>query len=139
MSGRFDQPSSSAGATPRLQPPVVDLKDESVAARLERDEQEGAWLVTVLVLRHLGRDAGAEPVRGEDVSARLVDEAGVELEPEERPSGPLREAGGTLGVSANAPFRFRGGRGRPAALVVEYVGTRCRFVVSWPDGAEDAG
>jgi hypothetical protein len=120
---------------PTFVPPAIDFDDESVAARLSSDADD-SWIATVLILRR--REDGAARVEGDDVSARLIDEQGSELPVVERPSGPLVEAGGSLGVSANARFRFSATEARPAELVVDYAGSRCRFEVRWPQsGSED--
>jgi hypothetical protein len=122
---------------PTLVPPTVDVDDESVAARLAPDNAGESWIATVLILRHQGEESGSR-VEGDDVSARLMDEQGRELPIVERPSGPLVEAGGSLGVSANARFHFRATGAKPAELVVDYAGRTCRFEVRWPEsGSED--
>src|SRR6266571_8794895 len=101
-----------------------------MAARLSADDATKHWIATVLILRHHDEE-GASPVEGDDVSARLIDDQGSELPLVERPSGPLVEAGGSLGVSANARFHFASGT-RPAELIVDFAGTTCRFEVRWP-------
>ena len=124
--------------SPFLEPATIDLDSESLAGRLELEEDGSAWTAIVLVLRHRGRHAGAGAVAGEDVSAQLLDSGAKPFPLESSPTGPLPEIGGGLGVSANARFCFRATGAKPAELVVDYAGRTCRFQVHWPEnGSED--
>jgi hypothetical protein len=114
---------------PTLVPPTVDVGDESIAVRLAPDEA-GGWIATVLILRRA--DSGSR-VQGEDVEAHLTDGDGRELSIVERPTGALVEAGDTLGVSANARFRFAETGARPAALSVSYRGLDAPFEIRWEE------
>ncbi|MGA7412018.1 MAG: hypothetical protein WBW33_16185 [Bryobacteraceae bacterium] len=67
---------------------------------------------------------------GNEVDATLLDAKGTSFKVLERPTGSLATAGGSLGDSANAVFRFQGsGLGPPAELVVIYRGELVHFRV----------
>jgi hypothetical protein len=93
------------------------LDDESSVSAVGSFEPRGdRWHVTVVVVRPPDRP----PVRGEELDARLFDDRGAPLTLVRRPTGPLVEAGGSLGMSANAPFEFEASGGRPSRLDVNY-------------------
>jgi hypothetical protein len=101
------------------------LDDVSVSAVLNLDRDRVRWDVTVV----LSRKPDQEPVQGSEVQAQLLDQHGVPLKALERPSGPLAEAGGSLGMSANAPFRFAATETAPGGLTVTYRDQTVRFRV----------
>jgi hypothetical protein len=99
------------------------LSGVTVSAVLQRDLINDIWGVIIV----LGRFPGKELIRGEEVDAQLIDRRGEALSVMERPSGPLTEAGGSRGVSANARFRFRGSKEYPDRLVVTYQNQTASF------------
>jgi hypothetical protein len=109
----------------KTEPSSLPLRDVSVSAVLARDRDRGRWDVTVV----LSRAPDQERVQGNEVQAQLLDEHGVPFKTLERPSGPLVEAGGSLGMSANAPFCFAATEAAPAGLTVTYRGQTVRFRV----------
>jgi len=115
-----------------VRPPAVDLTDVTVSAVLRAAPGDG-WDVTVVV----SRAPGQPQLPATDVTAVLVDSGGQPLPLLDRDQGLLVEAGGGLGVSANAAFRFAPGSNPPARLTVTYRGTPAEFDVD--DGAGTDG
>jgi len=105
--------------------------------------QAGEDLVTPSVVGHgsewgveivITRGPDADRVAATDLRVGLWDRQGGALEVEEQPDGLLPQAGGGLGVSVNASYRFVGAE--PARLIVEYAGQRLVFSPSpsWQPG-----
>jgi len=85
-------------------------------------------VVTVILTRR----PSDVPVLGQEFEVELLGPGGGAFPVVEKPSGPLPEAGGSLGVSANALFRFKSVAGaKPAELIVMYHGERVRFALAW--------
>ena len=100
----------------------------TVGAQVGRVSPHGAWDVVVLV----SRAANQPPIDAAEVQADLTDRSGAVLPLVLAPTGPLPEAGGSLGVSANARFQFAD-RGAPAAaLTVRLGGAALRFRLACP-------
>jgi hypothetical protein len=97
----------------------------SVLSRLERSESGDYWDVTVV----FSRAADQPPIPASDVNAQLLDAAGNPLKVVERPQRALVEAGGSLGTSANALFKFEASKAEPAVLAVTYRDQTVRFNV----------
>ncbi len=97
----------------------------SISALLRLDRATNQWVVTVVITR----TAGQPPIQGRDVDAQFLDSRGRPLSVLERPSGSLVEAGDSLGMSANALFRFADATAMPAELIVTYEGQSGRFRV----------
>ncbi len=104
---------------PRSQP----LDDWSVTAELEYDRAAGR--VEVLVV--ISRGPGLPPLLGEDLDVEVLSAGERPLRLDERPSGPLVEFGGSLGMSVNARLTFDSGGAEPMFLVVAAHGTSVRF------------
>lgn len=107
--------------TPSEQP----LGNASISALLSLDRAMSQWIVTVMITRA----AGQARIQGHEVDAQLLDSQGRPFAALERPSGPLVEAGNSLGMSANAQFRFEAPSVTPAELTVTYQGRAVRFRV----------
>ncbi len=108
-----------------LEPKSTSVGGMSVLAKLERDASADRWNATIV----FSRAPDLPPMPGNEVDAQLLDAGGASLKVLERPSGALAEAGGSLGNSANAVFRFQGSKVEPAELVVTYRGQTVRFRV----------
>ena len=104
--------------------------DASVHAEVAPGPEEDSWSVLVVVTRPADKDA----LLGDELDVELVDAAGNVLEPVETATGPLVEAGGSLGMSSNANLRFSAGPEAPAELTVRYAGHAARFGVVEDDG-----
>ncbi len=111
-----------ASALP-LHPPAVDLADVTVSAVVSPGPDGAGWEVTALV----DRPPDQAPLPAEAVIAELLDDTGRPLPLVRRDEGTLTEAGGGLGVTANAGFLF--GPGRPATLRITYDGTPATFEI----------
>lgn len=107
--------------TPSAQP----LGSASLSALLRLDQATNQWIVTVVITRA----AGQPQIQGHEVDAQLLDSQGRPFAVLERPSGPLVEAGDSLGMSANALFRFEAPSVTPAELAVTYQGRAVSFRV----------
>ena len=95
----------------------------TVGAQVGRVSPHGAWDVVVLV----SRAANQPPIDAADLRAELTDRNGAALPLLLAPTGILPEAGGSLGMTANARFQFAD-RGAPAAaLTVRLGGAALRF------------
>jgi|DewCreStandDraft_5_1066085.scaffolds.fasta_scaffold00317_22 hypothetical protein len=106
-----------------LEPSSLPLSNVSISALLQLERATNQWVVTVVITRA----AGQPPIQARDVDAQLLDSQGGPLPVLERPSGPLVEAGDSLGMSANALFRFADTAAVPAELIVTYEGQPVRF------------
>jgi hypothetical protein len=119
--GAFDQ---EAWMDPvRTEPFSIAAGPVEVSADIGHDRATDTWNVTVV----LTRAAGHLPVDAGDVSIQMLDAEGRPFEVTRRPTGPLPEAGGSLGVSANARFGLRGPGRLPDRLVVTYRGSTPHF------------
>jgi hypothetical protein len=98
-------------------------------------EADGRCSVTVVV----SRAPGLPPIDGSELEARLFDGASNELPVLRRPQGELVEAGGSLGVSANATFEFETRAAAPEVLEVGYAGEVVRFRLVPADDDEEEG
>lgn len=107
----------------RTDPPSVDLPDGVLSAVVAPAEPDSGWRLTVVIAR--GPDEPRLDAR--DVDAELEDAAGCRLPLIERDRGLLVDAGGSLGTSANAVFRFGVGSAPPAALRVTFRGRSADF------------
>src|SRR3954451_13846224 len=106
----------------RVRPESLELGDATVSADLARAPEQG-WLATVLLVR----GPGSPRIAASDVDVQLIDAAGTELAVLERPTGELVEAGGSLGTTANATFRFGSSAAVPAELIVRLWDATGRF------------
>lgn len=107
-------------------PPSVALPDGVLSAVVAAAEGGDGWRLTVVIAR--GPD---EPqLDAGEVDAALEDAAGRQLPLVERDHGLLVDAGGSLGTSANAVFRFGAADGPPAALRVRFRGRTADFRLS---------
>ena len=101
------------------------LSGATVTAVLHYNPTNNTWSVIIV----LGRAPDQELISGEEVDAQLIDREGKALTVIERPNGLLTEAGGSMGVSANARFRFQGSKERPDHLVVTYQSQTVSFSI----------
>jgi hypothetical protein len=115
-----------------IHPPSYVIGDETISADLRRDSRTDSWEVTVVIARAPGQDL----LPADAVEVQLIDGAGETIELLAGPSAPLVEAGGSLGVSANANFRFGDGSRQPFGLVVTYQNQQVQFQVVQGAGAE---
>jgi hypothetical protein len=99
-----------------IEPVSRVFSDVIISAVLKYQSKNDTWDITVI----LGRTPGQELIKGKEVDAQLIDRGGKALTVIERPNGLLTEAGGSMGVSANARFRFQGSKERPGQLIVTY-------------------
>jgi hypothetical protein len=107
------------------QPSSIPLGDDSVSAELGRDRPANRWEVTVIV----SRAPDQKLVHGSEIEAQLLTEDGAGLPVLDHPTGSLVEAGGSLGMSANAVFGFRDSGTLPTRLRVIYRGRTAVFDV----------
>jgi len=113
----------------RTDPLEAPMGEATLSALLQR--QGTRWEVTII----LSRSPAPTPIDGAEVEAELLDAAGQPLPLERRPEGPLVEAGGSLAMSANAPFEFRDAGAPPVTLIVRWRGQSARLrVVPAPTG-----
>jgi hypothetical protein len=84
---------------------------------------DGSWNV-VVVLR---RSPAPDLIDASEVEVELHYTGGEARLPITRPHGPLAEAGGSLAMSTNAPFRFSPMSAQPSELVVRWRGQPARF------------
>lgn len=108
------------------QPSSIRLGDVSVSAELGRDRPAERWEVTVVI----SRAPDQELIGGSEIDAQLLSEDDTNLPLLDHPTGALVEAGGSLGVSANAVFGFRDSGTLPTRLRVTYRGETAVFVVA---------
>lgn len=108
-----------------VEPQSASIDGMSVLAKLERSTSGDQWDATIV----FSRAADQPPIPATDVDAQLLDAAGTPLKVLERPERALVEAGGSLGTSANARFRFEASKAEPATLAVTYRGQTVRFSV----------
>jgi hypothetical protein len=108
-----------------LEPSSIPVGDVSVSAELGRDRPAERWGVTVVI----SRAPDQQPIRGSEIGAHLVTEDGTSLPLLDHPTGPLVEAGGSLGMSVNAVFGFRDSGTLPTQLHVTYRGETAVFNV----------
>jgi hypothetical protein len=106
-----------------IEPFSQPLGEVTVSAELGHDTSADQWDVLVL----LTRKPDQAPVQGCEVDAQLLNEGNVPLKELQRPTGPLVEAGGGLGMTANALFRFQDSVAAPTQLVVTYRGQTAHF------------
>lgn len=106
-----------------VDPRFQTLRDSTIGAELRRGPSGDTWDVTIVITRAPGQP----PIDGAEVRASLIDENGVTLPLRLAPSGPLGEAGGSLGMSANARFQFQDFGARLAVLVATVRGAEVRF------------
>jgi len=106
-------------------PSSIPLGDVSVSAEIGRDRPEERWEVTVVI----SRAPDQELIQGGEIEAHLLTENGTGLPLLDHPTGALVEAGGSLGVSANAVFGFRDSAILPTRLRVTYRGETAVFDV----------
>lgn len=99
------------------------IGDDNISATIRLEQPADVWAVTVVIQRAPDQRA----IDGQAVSAQLFDENGVPLKLVRRASGPLAEAGGSLGTSANAIFQFQGSQSLPLELRVTYQGLTVTF------------
>lgn len=117
-----DPGSSSYAVVPRN----GALRDATITADVRRDPSQASWDVTVVITRVPDQ----APIDGTEVQARLVDENGASPRQRSAASGPLPEAGGSLGMSATAQFQFQDHGARLTELVVRFRGTEIWFDLS---------
>jgi hypothetical protein len=106
----------------QLDPSSHALSDASISAEVRR-APSGDWEVIVVIVRAPDQTL----IQPSEVGARLLDEHGKELALLTSPSKPLAEAGGSLGVSANARFEFADCGRLLAELVVRFRDEEVRF------------
>ena len=97
----------------------------TVSAVIRLDQSNNCWDVTVV----LTRTPGQARIHSSEVDAQLLDNKGIALKLLEHSSGTLVEAGGSLGTSANAQFRFVDSSVVPTHLLVTYHNQEVRFQV----------
>jgi hypothetical protein len=113
-----------------LDPFSIPIDDVTVSGTLQQNILNNCWDVTIVI----SRAPNQRQMNGVEIEAQLLDVHGRPFTLLERPAGPLVEAGGSLGVSANALFRFLDSKTIPAKLVVTYRGKTVNFdVVSRTD------
>lgn len=106
----------------RLDPPSRSVPDATVSGSLQR-AADGSWDLSLGIMRA----ADLPPLDASAVGAVLADAAGRGLTVAQSLAGPLPEGGGSLGMSANARFRFLDHGTAPASLVVRLHGSELRF------------
>lgn len=113
------------------EPSWVDVEDVTIRAFLRAGQRRKEWDLTVVV----GRGPDQPLLAASDVAAELIDAQGRPLPLVERDTGLLVEAGSSLGVSANANFRFAAAEADPKEVRITYRGHDLRFQVSRPPSA----
>jgi hypothetical protein len=108
-----------------IQPSSIPLGDVSVSAEVARDRAAGRWEITVVI----SRAPDQQLIQGNEIAAQLLTKDGTSLPPLDHPTGPLVEAGGSLGMSANAVFGFQDSGTLPTGLRVTYRGETAVFNV----------
>lgn len=108
-----------------VEPFSQSVGGHEVSAVVTLNRLDDHWDVTVV----LSKDPDQPPLEGGEVEAQLVDDQERQLTVLRRPSGPLVEAGGSLGASANALFSFGDIGVTPTRLSVTYRGQTVRFRV----------
>jgi hypothetical protein len=108
-----------------VEPFSLPVDQVTVSAVISLDRSNNRWNVTVV----LTRVPSEIPIQGNEVDAELLDDKDVALKLLERPSGALVEAGGSLGTSSNALFRFENSNVIPTQLVITYRNRTVRFRV----------
>ena len=103
----------------------LPLGDDSVSAELGLDRDATRWEVKIVI----SRPPDQELIQGGEIEAQLLTEDGADLPVLDHPTGPLVEAGGSLGMSANAVFGFRDLGTLPTRLRVTYRGRTAVFGV----------
>lgn len=106
-----------------------DLQDATILAEVH-DGPAGAATCEVLVV--IARAPDLPSIDSSEVQVRLIDGAGGVAMPILAPSGALPEAGGSLGMSANARFQFRHPAGHFTELIVLFRGNEVRFQLTRP-------
>jgi len=107
-----------------VEPFSLSIGENSISVIIQHSPTHNVWEVTAVISR-----APDQPqIRGEEIDVQLIDQQGAALSGLGRPSGPLVEAGGSLGTSANARFQFYDS-GTPAELTVTYQAKTVRFQV----------
>ncbi|CAM5737555.1 hypothetical protein MAUB1S_02902 [Mycolicibacterium aubagnense] len=107
-----------------LHPDTVDIADVSVSALIRHlVDPFAGWEVCVVITK------GPEQSRivADEVTAEMLDLTGHAIPLVFRDAGLLAEAGDSLGVSANAIFRFSESHNQPAQLRVTFRGLTANF------------
>jgi hypothetical protein len=109
-----------------VSPSSVDVAGAtlSVVAEYAADSEE--WHVRVVITRLPDQPR----LTAGDVDAKLTALDGRSLPLVSRDRGALVEAGGSLGMSANADFRFASSGHQPSRLTVTYQGTAAGFLIT---------
>ena len=114
---------NSGGDAYTVSPQARALTDATVTAQLRRGSGGTTWDLIVLITRLPDQP----PLNATEVEAQLVDENAAVLPLLSGPSEPLAEAGGSLGMTANARFQFGDRGARLAVLVVRLQGAELHF------------
>lgn len=106
----------------RLDPPSRSVPDATVSGSLQR-AADGSWELSLGIMRAADQPA----LDAAAVAAAMADSTGRSLTLSQSPAGPLPEGGSSLGMSANARFRFQDHGAPPASLMVRLQGAELRF------------
>ena len=107
-----------------VSPLYLDNNEITISASLNFDLIK-LWSVNVI----LSKSPYTPKILGTDLNVELLDLQNNQLEQIERPVGFLTEVGGSLGVSANAKFKFCSSDNNPIKLIVEYKNKKNCFKI----------
>ena len=103
-------------------PTHLKVGEATVSARVRL--LDGHWELIVLI----NRAPEQPPLATADLQVQMLAEDHSPMPLLSAPQGQvLPEAGGGLGTTANARYRFDAGRGRPAQLVIQWRSTELTF------------
>lgn len=116
----------AADQTLAVVPSSLSIGEATISADVTGDAARSEWRVLVIITR---RDDQPR-LQGEEVDARLLRAKDRPLRRLERATGTLRQAGDSLGMSANADFLFAAdGDDPPTALDVTFQGQTVHFTL----------
>jgi hypothetical protein len=108
-----------------VSPSSVDADNATLSVVVEHAADSQTWYVRVVITRPPDQPR----LTAEDVDAKLTAADGHSLPLVRRDRGALVEAGDSLGMSANADFRFASSGHPPSRLTVTCQGTTAEFLI----------
>jgi hypothetical protein len=108
-----------------VSPSSVDTAGAALSVVVQHAADSQTWYVRVVITRPPDQPR----LTSEDVDAKLATLNGHSLPLLSRDRGALVEAGDSLGMSANADFRFASSGHPPSRLTVTYQGTTAEFLI----------
>jgi hypothetical protein len=116
----------AADLTLAVVPRSIGLGEATISVEVTRNDAQAEWRVRVIITR---RDDQPR-LQGDAVETRLLRADGTLLRQIAGATGLLPQAGGSLGMSANADFRFAAeGNDLPTALDVAFQGQTVHFTL----------